>query len=161
MWIVQLPNWCQRHNRQTSAGVIDTIKAGIGPTWVLWIKHNFGYIRPTLPFPHISLSIASRILISHNNFCNFDTSECYQHNINILFAWKRINIHILFYSFLFYSIPVTNDRWCYRRRSSVSSYGYLTLANSYIKGNRTALNVQLSIASVNETDKGPTVMLKI
>jgi hypothetical protein len=71
---------------------------------VPWIKHNFGYIRPTLPFPHISPSIASRILFLLINFCKFVTSACYQHTINILSAWKRINIHILFYSILFYSI---------------------------------------------------------
>ncbi len=105
-----LYNLCEKSllpSYTTYLSLSQLIKAGIGPTWVPWIKHNLGYVGPTLPFPHISLSIASRIHISHNKFCNFVTSACHQHNINILSAWKRINIctySILFYSILFYSI---------------------------------------------------------
>ncbi len=102
-------------------------KNGIGPTWVPWIKHNFGYIRPTLPFPHISLSIASRILFSHNNFCNFVTSACYQHTINILSAWKRINIHILFYSILFFPYQAWNGRRCKHRVSKKKALNSLLI----------------------------------
>ncbi len=49
-------------------------------------------------------SIASRNLSLLINMWKLVTSACYHHTINILSAWKRINIHILFYSIIFQHI---------------------------------------------------------